>query len=630
MKKLLCLVFAAVMLFASVGMAKEDASVYTELYSTELNTIDYVDGTLTALSTFAYTCELGLTYFDNFGLMRPGLAENWSVSEDGCVYTFHIRPDTWWVDCEGEKIAPVTANDFVTACKHILDPDPEHGGDDSANTVYDAIVGAKEYYDAKVAGEDPDYSTVGIQALDDMTVQYTLRGPLPYFLGMLGNNVWYPVPTEFYEEHYETYGTSAEDLLYCGCYYCESFDFEYQRVFKRNAECFLNDKVTVDTLIYRYNKEATSNGAELFLRGDMDRVTLNMDLVKEWMSDETKKNYYCPEGLNNMSYWIAFNFDPQVEPEFEPENWLKAVNNVNFRKSLFYGFNAYPYCQVINEWDYKDNNITTYTRPDLVNVGTLDYTELSGLDEYSHQDLLFDEAKALEYKATAIEELTALGVTFPIKMKCTYNTSATTEKRYQVLKSQLESTLGSDYIQIILEPYSGSSFNADVRNAGNWQFMELGWGPDYADPMSQFDPILLCSIGKNWGKIYLATEYYDETLGYGEVEKKAREANAILTDNDLRYKTFAEAEKMLLDSALVIPAYRGGGSYQATYIIPFTGATGQFGDGGARYSYAKFAQISDHPISYDEYQQLHEQYLIDREAARVAYETEKLAYVVAE
>lgn len=626
MKKLLCLVVAIVMLLASVGVSAKEAGVYTELYSTELNTIDYVDGTLTALNFFANIVELGLTYFDSYGLMRPGLAENWSVSEDGTVYTFYLRPDYYWVDCEGKKAEKLTANDFVTAIKHILDP---NGANDSANSVYDAIVGAKEYYDAMVAGTNPDFETVGVKALDEMTVQYTLRGPLPYFLGMMSLNVFFPVPTEFFAEHEETYGTSAEDLLYCGPYYCSTFDFEYQRVYELNKECFLADQCSVNTVVYRYNKEATSNGAELFLRGDMDRVTLSLDLVKEWLNDPEKKNYYCSEGMNNMNYWIAFNFNPQFEAEFEPDNWYKAVNTESFRKSLFYGFNVYPYAQTFNEWDYKNIIAKTYTRPDLVTVGTKDYIQLSGLDEYSSQDLLYDEAKALEYKEQAIKDLTEKGVTFPIKMKVPYNTaSAAIQKRYQVLESQLEGLLGTDYIDLILVPYSGSSFNKDVRNTCDWAFMELGWGPDYVDPMSQFDPVLSCSIGENWGRIYLAEEYYDETLGYGEVEKKAREANAILTDNDLRYETFAEAEKMLLDEALVIPAFRGGGTFQATYIIPYTSATGQFGDGGARYSFAKFAKLSDHPISYDEYNEIYAQYLVDRDAARAAYETEKLAYQV--
>ncbi len=620
MKKILALIVASV-LALSVAMTAAGAAgtTFSELYSSELQTIDYVDSTVTALTTFAMNCELGLVYFDNFGLLRPGVAKNWSISEDGTVYTFYLRDDVWWVDCTGKKVALVTAGDFVTAAKYILNPDDPKS---VANTLYNNLVGAKDYFDKAT----DDFSTVGIKALDDTTLQYTLIGPSAYFLRMLGNNVWYPVPTDFLAEHEETYGTSCEDLLYNGAYYCSSFEYEYERVFEKNP-CYINaDLISIDTVIYRYNKEATSNGAELFLRGDTDKVSLTNDIAKEWMDDPSRSDKYCSAPQNNMSYWLMFNFDPRFEAEYEPDNWKAAVNNVNFRKAFFYGFDSYTYNAVLNQWNYQANTQTTFSRPDLVSVGALDYLQLSGLDEYYDQNSLYNEKLALQYRDAAKADLEGK-VTFPVKIKVTYNTSGTTSTRYQVLEQQLEKLLGTDFIDIILVPYSGSSFNSDVRNAGDWAMLELGWGPDYADPMSQFDPVLLTSIGKNWGRLYLAEEYFDESVGYGDVEKKALEANAITNDFDLRYTTFAEAEKILLDEALVVPCYRGGGGFQATRIVPFTQCTGQMGDGGARNAIV-FAQMSDHPISEVEYQALREQYLIDRAAARTAYVEESAAYQI--
>ena len=618
MKKLLCILLIGAMLLSSAAFAE---TTFTELYSSELKTLDYVDSTLTALSTFAYNCEMGLVYYDNFGLLRPGVAESWSISEDGTVYTFYLRDNIDWVDCRGNVVAKVTAHDFVTAAKHILDPDDPT---DIANTLYNNLVGAKAYYDK----ETSDFDTVGIKALDDYTLQYTLLGPSAYFLKMTGNNVWFPVPTDFYNEHKDTFGTSCEDLLYNGAYYCSSYEYEYERVMQRNEHYLNADRITIDTVVYRYNKEATANGAELFLRGDTDKVTLTNDIAKEWMNTPDRADKYQSAPLNNMSYWIAFNFDPQFDAEYEPDNWRAAVNNVNFRKALFYAFDSYTYNAVINEWNYKANTLSTFTRQDLVAVGSKDYLELGGLDEYSVKDFLFDEEQALAFKAAALADLDGK-VTFPVKIKVTYNTSGTISKRYQVLEQQLEKVLGADYIDIILTPYSGSSFNSDVRNAGDWAMMELGWGPDYADPMSQFDPILLASIGKNWGKVYLAAEYYDEALGYGEVEKAVLAADAIKNDNDARYIAFAEAEKLLLDEALVIPAYRGGGGFMACRLVPFTQCTGQMGDGGARNAVV-FAKMSDHPISEEEYQAAKAQYLLDREAAREAYVAESAAYQVPE
>ena len=617
MKKLLSILLICALLTPVAALGA--GTTYTELYSSELKTLDYLDSTLTALTTFAYNCELGLVYYDNFGLLRPGVAKNWSVSEDGTVYTFYLRDDVEWVDYRGNVAAKLTAQDFVTAAMHILD---QENPTSIANTLYNNLVGAKAYYDK----ETDDFNTVGIKALDDYTLQYTLLGPSAYFLKMTGNNVWFPIPTDFYFEHQDTFGTSAEDLLYNGAYYCSSYEYEYERVMEKNPHYINADLISIDTVIFRYNKEATANGAELFLRGDTDKVTLTNDIAKEWMNSADRQDKYQSAPLNNMSYWIAFNFDPQFEAEFEPDNWRAAVNNVNFRKSFFYGFNSYTYNSVINEWNYKTNTLTTFTRTDLVTVDAQDYTMLGGLDEYAVQDTLYNEEKALAFKAAALEELSGQ-VTFPVKVKVTYNTSGTTSTRYQVLEQQLEKLLGADYIDIILSPYSGSSFNSDVRNAGNWAMMELGWGPDYADPMSQFDPVLKASIGSNWGKVYLATEYYDEALGYGDVEKAALAADAIKSDFDARYIAFAEAEKLLLDEALVIPAYRGGGGFMASRIVPFTQCTGQMGDGGARNAIV-FASMSDHPISENEYQAALAQYLLDREAARQAYVTESAGYQI--
>ncbi len=599
--------------------------VYTEynaLYDSELKTIDYLNSTVTSLSTLAYNCQEGLIGFDGYGLLRPRIAKNWSISADGTVYTFYLRDDVVWVDNKGQEAEKVKAQDFVTAAEWILNPD---NGSTVANTLYNNLVGAKAYFD----GEDKDFSHVGIKALDDTTVQYTLLGPSAYFLRMLGNNVWFPVPTNFLAEHKDTYGTSAEDLLYCGAYFISSWDYEYERVLEMNPLYMNVDDITIKTATFRYNKEATSNGAELFLRGDTDAVNLSNDIAKEWKKDSNLVQQMHPAPLTNMSYWMAFNFDPNFDEKFDPATWKIAVNNENFRKSFFYGFNPEPYTATLDEWNYQKKVLSTFTRADLVSVGEKDYRELSGLDQYSKNLTNFDSAKALDYKAKAMEELSAKGVSFPIKVMMTYNVSATTSTRYQVLEQQLENLLGTDYIDIILEPYNGSSFNKDVRNAGNWAFMELGWGPDYADPMSQFDPVLKASIGKNWGKVYLAEEYLDAAAGVGKVEKMALEADAIKNDFDKRYEAFAAAEKELLDEALVIPAYRSGGGYMASKLVPFTATTGQMGDGGARNS-IKFAVIGDHSLSEDEYNVAYDNYIKARAAARAAYVTESASYQVPE
>ena len=202
-------------------------------------------------------------------------------------------------------------------------------------------------------------------------------------------------------------------------------------------------------------------------------------------------------------------------------------NNLNFRKAMFYGYDRYAATMTLDAYTYKEKCINTYSRPGLVQVNDVDYLMMSGLDEYSTQENLFNADKAVEYKAKAMEEL-AGQVTFPILVYMPYNASNNaTTKRVQVIEQQMEGVLGTDFIDIVLVGYSGSSFNADIRNAGDWAFMEVGWGPDYADPMSGFDPLLKSSIGSRYGSIFMAEDGYDESLGYGTFEKMALEANSI-------------------------------------------------------------------------------------------------------
>ena len=207
-----------------------------------------------------------------------------------------------------------------------------------------------------------------------------------------------------------------------------------------------------------------------------------------------------------------------------------------------------------------------------------------------------------------------------------YNVSGDSATRYQVVEQQMERDLGTDFIDIVLVGYSGSSFNSEVRNTGTWSFMELGWGPDFADPYGCYNPLLLSLSGKNWGKIYMATEYYDEALGYGTLEKMALEANDITSDLTARYEAFAATEKFLLDEALLIPAYMSGGGYEASKIEPFTGLTAQMGDYSLRKM--KGAVMMDYSAGEEEYQELYDAYITARDAARSAYAEESQSYQI--
>lgn len=618
MKKLFALLLASLMLLSACGeqtsssaqgeSGKTNYTTFTSVYSTELTTVNYLKSTNTETTHLAYSIVDGLVEFDQYGLMIPSLAESWSVSEDELVYTLNLRKGVMWYTQDGEEYAEVKAQDFVEGAKWVLTADNASA---HSSTIYNNIVGAKSYFD----GETTDFSTVGIKALDDYTIEYTLIQPIPYFLKMLSFPAFYPVNGDFLESCGSRFGTDASTLLYCGAYIMTEYEPEYQRVLKMNENYWNKDIISIEKITYKYNKEADANGAELFLRGETDDVTLSSAIVDQWMQDESLASQMHPHQYTNMSYFMAFNFNPTYGEEYAPEDWITAVNNTNFRKAMFHAFDQDAAVMTMDSYNYESKILRTYTRRELVQVDDVDYTMMSGLDEYTNGQS-FDAELAVEYKEKAMEEL-AGKVSFPIQVVMPYKTNdSTLTSRVQVIEQQMENVLGTDFIDIILVGSASSNFNSDVRNAGTWSFMELGWGPDYADPMSMFDPLLKYSKGENWGSIFLAQEYYDADLGYGTFEKMALAANEETSDLKKRYEMFAEAEKFLLDEALVIPSYVSGGGYDASYLDPFSGYTAQFG----RNSLVKIkgAVVLDHSMSQEEYEAAYQEYLEARSAAREA------------
>lgn len=155
-------------------------TTYTQVYSAEVSTLNYLQSTATDVTVLGSLCVDGLVEFDRYGVMQPCLAESWDVSDDGTVYTFHLRQGVMWYTYEGEEYAEVKAGDFVAAAEYVLNAS---NASKVSNTCITTLLKAKDYYD----GTTTDFSTVGIKALDDYTVEYTLVAPCPI------SSRWYPL-----------------------------------------------------------------------------------------------------------------------------------------------------------------------------------------------------------------------------------------------------------------------------------------------------------------------------------------------------------------------------------------------------------------------------------------------------
>lgn len=590
MKKCLNLTLVIVMVASllSPAAAQSTEQIYRTVYSGEVTTLNYLTTSSTVEFGLAANFIDTLVEYDELGLIKPALATSWSVSEDGLVWTFNIREGVYWYDHRGREVAEVVAQDWVDALKYVFTPENQSA---TANIAYNVIKNGRAYYN----GEITDFDQVGVKALDKYTLQFTLEAPVPYFLSMLDYSVFMPANGEFLAQQGRRFGTDNTRLLYNGAYILTTFEHQNRRVLTKNQNYWDRDNVHIEQLIFQYNADAATIATELYLDGAISAVSVPSTLIDEWMKDDRLRSMVRPNRPNFYSYFYCLNFDPHFDIEFEPDNWRVAVNNLNFRKSLFHGLNRLS-AVITSEPFFPENKLNnTITPAGFADVNGKDFTSFGSLAKFAETES-FNEQLALEYRDKAMAEL-AGHVTFPVKVVMPYNTGSTEwEQRVQVIEQQMERLLGSDYIDIIPLPHPPTGFLDGTRRSGNYAFQECNWGPDYADPETFTDPF---ARGGTYNFPEYTTEVDENGRNKFEVyEELLQAAKAELVDMERRYQLFAEAEAYMLENAWVIPYSLGGGGYASSLLNPFESAYSPFGVSGERF---KGQRILDKPMSSEDY-----------------------------
>ncbi|MCD7832390.1 MAG: ABC transporter substrate-binding protein [Lachnospiraceae bacterium] len=609
-------------------MAEEDSeSVYRVLYSGELTTLNYLITASTAEFAIGANVVDTLIEYDSFGELQPSLATEWVHDEEANTWTFTIREGQSWIDSTGAIVADVTAQDFVDAMKYVLTPEY---GSATAQNLFGVIANAEEYYNG-LAGEEGyeaiDFSEVGVAATDTYTLTYTLAKEVPYFLSMLTYICFMPAYGPQLEELGASFGTSAENMYYNGAFYLSSYEPQVELVMTKNPNNWDADNVLIDEIQKTYNAEAETIGAEMAKRGEIDYTTLSADIVDSWLADEETSSMVSMERPSiDYCYFYCLNFNMyalnedyttegmegySVDETYEPENWLLAVNNENFRQSIRHAINRLSTYSVdtgsyADPTTYMQNTITPVGFATNSDTGT-DYTEEEALADIMATDS-YDSELALSYKEAAMEELTAAGATFPVKILVKYNPSTTNwEDRSIVLEQQLEAILGTDYVDITVEAGPSDGFLSAVRRAGDYQLMLCNWGADYADPETWTDPFYQSansdgSYDPGMKYAYLATaitngaESAETVAEYFAMVEAAKE---ITNDTSARYAAFAEAEAYLIDHALVIPYGLEVSSFVVSKLNPWEGQYAAFGVSNQRY---KGQQLYEDFITMEQYE----------------------------
>ncbi len=567
----------------NVGNVEQE---YSRVYAGELTTINYL--VTASTNEFAVAASLvdTLIDYDRYGVVQPCLATEWKVSDDGLAWTFKLREGVKWFTHDGKEYAEVVAQDFVDAMKYILDNKNES---QTANIAYSVIKNAEKFYNEEIT----DFEEVGVKAKDKYTLEYTLEKPTPYFLSMLTYVCFFPVNGQYLSEVGERFGTDNTTLLYNGAYIMETFEPQTRRVLVANENYWDKENIHIKKITYTYNKEAATLEPELFLRGEIDYADISSTIIDEWMKDPVKKDMVRPNRTGFYTYFYAFNFDPQFPAEYEPENWKKAVNNLNFRKSLFHALDRKAAMLTAEPYDPEKRISNTITPKNFVDLDGVDYTQLGSLAKFANTDS-FNESLAKEYRDKAMEELKGKAK-FPIKVLMPYNTGSTEwANRAQVVEQQLENLLGIDYIDIIIDPKPPTGFLKEVRRSGNYAFLECNWGPDYADPETYTDPFSPSGT-YNWPHL---AEGYKEANGKNKYENMVDVAKAEVLDVDKRYSLFAEAEAFFIDQVFVIPYAVGGGGYSASRLNPFESPYSPFGVSAERY---KGQKIMEKPMNSEQF-----------------------------
>lgn len=648
MKKVLALLLvSAVMLGACGSNAKGSSSSkksdlvseYSSVYGTDLETLDYTFSSRKTNSDHYTNFVEGLLENDQYGNLKGDMAKSWEVSDDGLTYTYHLRKGVPWVDSEGNEYgADVTANDFVTGLKHAVDVQSE-----TLYIVADSIKGLSDYID----GKTNDFSTVGVKAVDDYTLQYTLNKPEPFWNSKTTYGILYPINEEFLKSKGKDFGKPTPDsILYNGPFILANNTAKSVIEYTKNESYWDPKNVHLDTVKWTYNDGSDPDG--LFKSYENGELSLARVYPNSPGYKDVTKAY--PDGVTwsqtgGSTYNLTFNFNrgtfdaTSKTTDKEKEDTQKAILDRNFRLAILFGFDKKSYnAQSVGEEGATKALRNTLVPADFVEIGGKPYgdtvaSKLKALDSDAFgdvnlsdgQDGYYNADKAKEYMEKTKTELEAKGVQFPIHLDMPVEeTSEISVNMVKSLKKSVETSLGSDNVVVDIQllnkdKYLAATYQATTGKAGDFDITNAsGWGPDYTDPSSYLNIYdsrkgdMIHTLGLEASAVVQGTDpstAAKKAINLSEYDALLDKAAAITDDLDARYTAYADAEAWLLDNALQVPIYADGGTPRVTNVVPFSGP---YGWAGIAANKLKYVEVQSDIVTTDQY-----------DKAKKAWETKK-------
>ena len=618
------------------GSSAKSEKTFSYIYETDPDNLNYLTTGKAATANITSNVIDGLLENDRYGNFVPSMAEDWSVSKDGLTYTYTLRKDAKWYTSEGEEYAEVKAQDFVTGLKYAADKKS-----DGLYLVQESIKGL----DAYVKGEITDFSQVGIKALDDYTVQYTLNKPESFWNSKTTMGVLAPVNEEFLNSKGDDFakGTDPSSILYNGPFLLKSIVAKSSVEFEKNPNYWDKDNVHLDKVkLSFWDGQDTNKPTEAFKDGSFTMARLFPTSASYSETEKTFKDNIVYTQQDSTTYLVGTNIDRQSykytskTTDEEKASTKKALLNKDFRQAIAFGFDRTAYASQVNGASGATKLLRnlfvppTFVQADGKNFGELVKEKLVTYgDEWSNvnlddaQDGLYNPDKAKAEFAKAKTALQAEGVKFPIHLDMPVDQTNTTKvQRVQSFKQSVEATLGTENVVVDIQQLQKDDvFNityfAETAAGEDWDISDnVGWSPDFADPSTYLD-IIKPSVGENT-KTYLGFDSGTNNaaakkVGLEDYEKMVVEAGEEVSNVSKRYEKYAAAQAWLTDSALIIPTTSKTGRPMLSKMVPFTLPFAYSGNKGTtEATLYKYLDVQDKPVTVDEYQKAQDKWMKEK------------------
>jgi len=619
------------------GSSAKGEKTFSYIYETDPDNLNYLTTGKAATADITSNVIDGLLENDRYGNFVPSMAEDWSVSKDSLTYTYTLRKDAKWYTSEGEEYAEVKAQDFVTGLKYAADKKS-----DGLYLVQESIKGL----DAYVKGEIKDFSQVGIKALDDQTIQYTLNKPESFWNSKTTMGVLAPVNEEFLNSKGDDFakGTDPSSILYNGPFLLKSIVAKSSVEFEKNPNYWDKDNVHINKVkLSFWDGQDTNKPTEAFKDGSFTMARLFPTSASYPETEKAFKDNIVYTQQNSTTYLVGTNIDRQSykytskTTDEEKTSTKKALLNKDFRQALAFGFDRTAYASQVNGANGATKLLRnlfvppTFVQADGKNFGELVKEKLVTYgDEWKDvnladaQDGLYNADKAKAEFAKAKTALQAEGVKFPIHLDMPVDQTNTTKvQRVQSFKQSLEATLGSENVVVDIQQLQKDdvlniTYFAETAAGEDWDISDnVGWSPDFADPSTYLD-IIKPSVGENT-KTYLGFDSGTNNaaakqVGLEDYEKMVVEAGEETTDVSKRYEKYAAAQAWLTDSALIIPTTSKTGRPMLSKMVPFTLPFAYSGNKGTSEALLyKYLDVQDKAVTTEEYQKAQEKWLKEKE-----------------